>query len=145
MENNDFDVCVIGTGASGGILIRTLVDAGLRVVSIEQGEALPEGYFTKASNFVGKNFDLPPGVNFPIDPHAFAFYNNLYALPDQLSSYPNIPGSFRQFQIFAMDGLTNLWNGVSVRFSDEDFRDWPISYRDLNPHYAAVEKLIRVC
>ncbi|WP_031485007.1 GMC oxidoreductase [Maridesulfovibrio frigidus] len=145
MGNNSYDVCVIGTGASGGILVKTLVDSGLRVISIEQGGALPEGYFAKPDNSVDRNFDIHPEASFPIDPHAFAFHNKLYATREQLSSYPDMPNSFRQFQIFAMDGLTNLWNGVAVRFSDEDFRDWPISYEDLSPHYDAVEKLIRVC
>jgi choline dehydrogenase-like flavoprotein len=140
------DVCVIGTGAGGGLLAHTLVQAGVRVVSIEQGDALPDDYFTRINppgNSI--NFGLKPDITFPLDPHGFAFHHQLYAPPEMLSSHPTEPGGFRQFQIFALDGLTNLWNGVSVRLSPEDFKGWPLSYSDLKEHYRAAERLARVC
>jgi choline dehydrogenase-like flavoprotein len=140
------DVCVIGTGAGGGLLAHTLVQAGVRVVSIEQGDALPDDYFTRINppgNSI--NFGLKPDITFPLDPHGFAFHHQLYAPPEMLSSHPTEPGGFRQFQIFALDGLTNLWNGVSVRLSSEDFKGWPLSYSDLKEHYRAAERLARVC
>ena len=35
-----YDYCIIGTGAGGGILAHRLAEAGLNVISIEQGAEL---------------------------------------------------------------------------------------------------------
>jgi choline dehydrogenase-like flavoprotein len=140
------DVCVIGTGAGGGVLAHALVERGLRVVSVEQGDALPPDYFA-AVNPPGRpeSFGLRPAVRFPIDPHGFAFIHELYAAADELSASPASAEAFTQYQIHAVNGLTNLWNGVSVRLAPEDFAGWPVSYGDLERHYAGAERLIGVC
>lgn len=140
------DICVIGTGAGGGVLAHALVTRGLRVISVEQGDALPKDYFT-AVNPPGRpsSFGLRPAVRFPIDPHGFAFIHELYAGADELSASPASAGDFTQYQIHAVNGLTNLWNGVSVRLAPEDFAGWPLSYADLERHYAETELLIGVC
>ena len=39
------DVCIVGTGAGGGILAYSLARAGLKVVSLEQGPLLADDYF----------------------------------------------------------------------------------------------------
>ena len=36
----EFDVCVVGTGAGGGVVIDRLCAAGFRVVALERGPAL---------------------------------------------------------------------------------------------------------
>lgn len=146
MSVEPHDVCIVGTGAGGGILAHTLVQAGMRVISVEQGDALPEDYFTRV-NPPGDpaDFGLKPDVTFPLDPHEFAFHHKLYASPGMRSSHTAVPGSFRQYQILALNGLMNLWNGVSVRLSQEDFDGWPLAYRDLEHHYGAVERVGRVC
>jgi choline dehydrogenase-like flavoprotein len=36
MSVTEFDVCVIGTGAGGGVMIDQLTAAGFRVVALEQ-------------------------------------------------------------------------------------------------------------
>ncbi|MCB2228205.1 MAG: GMC family oxidoreductase [Desulfarculaceae bacterium] len=146
MNAEPYDICVVGTGAGGGILAHTLVQAGMRVISVEQGDALPEDYFTRI-NPPGNSIDfgLKSDVPLPLDPHGFAFEHQLYSKPEMLSSHPAEPDAFRQFQIFALDGLTNLWNGVSVRLAPGDFTGWPLSYSDLEEHYRAVERIVGVC
>lgn len=146
MNAETHDICVVGTGAGGGVLAHALVEGGLRVVCVEQGDALPKNYFT-AVNPPGRpeSFGLRPAVRFPIDPHGFAFIHELYAGPDELSASPASAEAFTQYQIHAVNGLTNLWNGVSVRLTPEDFAGWPVGYADLEHHYAATERLIGVC
>ncbi len=141
-----YDVCVVGTGAAGGWLAYRLARAGLRVISLEQGEALPEDYFTR-QNLPGRaqDFGLRPETRFPINPHEFPFQHDLYAAPDQRSSSEASQGRFRQYQILRLDGLLNLWNGVSLRLAAADFQSWPIRYVDLEAHYRQVESLINVC
>ncbi|MEE8519910.1 MAG: GMC family oxidoreductase, partial [Gemmatimonadota bacterium] len=39
-KREDFDVCVIGTGAGGGVMIDQLTAAGFRVVALQRGPHL---------------------------------------------------------------------------------------------------------
>jgi choline dehydrogenase-like flavoprotein len=57
-------------------------------------------------------------------------------------------------RIRVLGGRSVHWNAVCLRFSSDDFReksvagieeDWPISYPDLAPYYAYVERTIGVC
>ena len=146
MTDPIYDYCIVGTGAAGGILAHRLAMAGFNVISIEQGAELPENYFTEIN---------PPGLNkwygirqktsFPPNVADALFIHDLYAKSNTRSSSQSSEAQFRQFQIYALNGLQNLWNGVSVRFSEDNFKTWPISYTDLAPHYSAVEKRISVC
>jgi glucose dehydrogenase len=139
------DVCVVGTGAGGGVLAYELAVAGLKVVSLEQGPLLAEDYF-RVQDPPGsvKDFGIRRHTTWPSDPHEAFFGNALFA-PTNESSAVRSPAGFLQYQVFAVGGLQNLWNGVSLRFSADDFAAWPISYDDLAPHYAAVERLADVC
>lgn len=136
----------MGTGAAGGLLAYRLARAGLRVISLEQGGALPEDYFTE-QNPPGnvKDFGLRPSTRFPINPHEFPFQHELYADGAERSSTEESQRSFRQYQILGLNGLLNLWNGVSLRLAPADFPTWPLGYADLEAHYGQVERLINVC
>lgn len=146
MTKRHYDCCIVGTGAAGGILAHRLAKAGLNVISIEQGHELSPDYFSKIN---------PPGINkwygirqkttFPPKLADALFSHDLFANQDIRSSSQHSQKQFRQFQIYALNGLNNLWNGVSVRFDPENFKHWPIDYEDLAPHYDAVEKRIIVC
>lgn len=146
MSKTAYDYCIIGTGAAGGILAHQLAKAGKRVISVEQGDALPDTYFSQYN---------PPGIVkwqgiraktiFPPNLADALFIHELFADHTTRSSSQVSESQFRQFQIFALNGLQNLWNGVSVRFSQQDMQNWPIQYDELAPHYSAVEKLITVC
>ncbi|MDU0342896.1 GMC family oxidoreductase [Bosea rubneri] len=139
------DVVVVGTGAGGGILAHKLAKSGLRTISLEHGAMLPEDHFrTTIPPGVTRDFGIDPSTTWPSDPHDSLFVHPLFA-DGRTGSTARPKGGFRHFQVLAVNGLQNLWNGVSVRFSEEDFRSWPFSYADLAPHYGAVERLIAVC
>lgn len=139
------DVAVVGTGAGGGILAYKLARAGLRVVSLEHGELLPDDQFQRVMPpGAGRDFGIGPATTWPSDPHDSLFVHPLFA-DGRTGSTARPAGGFRHFQVLAVNGLQNLWNGVSVRFSARDFETWPISYDEMAPHYDAVERLIAVC
>ena len=144
-ESFDCDVCVVGTGAGGGILAHQLALAGLSVVSLEQGPMLGQDHFVKVMPpGLGDTFGVSSSTVWPSDPHDSLFIHPLFAKSDTGSTaLPD--GGFRHFQVLAVNGLQNLWNGVSVRFSADDFAGWPVDSASLSPHYSAVEKLITVC
>lgn len=139
------DVVIVGTGAGGGLLAHTLAKAGLGVVSLEQGDLLAADHFrTIAPAGAARDFGIGPDTVWPSDPHDSLFVHPLFA--DGATGSTSRPdGGFRHFQILAVNGLQNLWNGVSVRFAPADFAGWPIDYAGLADDYAAVERLITVC
>lgn len=146
MEHNvECDVCVIGTGAGGGILAHELAKSGLKVISLEQGGTLPKDQFTHVTPAIArKSFGIGPDTVWPSDPHDSLFIHPLFA-SGKVGSTPRASGEFQHFQVLAVNGLQNLWNGVSVRFSKNDFQNWPVDYATLEPHYSAVEERIIVC
>ncbi|MGQ3674046.1 GMC oxidoreductase [Xanthobacter sp. TB0139] len=139
------DVCIVGTGAGGGMLAYKLAKAGLNVVSLEQGGQLPDDYFQNtAPPGAVRDFGISPDTRWPSDPHDSLFIHPLFA-DGQEGSTARPRNGFRHFQVLAVNGLQNLWNGVSVRFAPRDFERWPIVYEDLAPAYEAVERRIIVC
>ncbi|QIB34552.1 GMC oxidoreductase [Ancylobacter pratisalsi] len=139
------DVVVVGTGAGGGILAYELAKAGLNVVSLEQGGRIADDHFS-AVDPPGTALDLGIRANtvWPAEPHDSLFVHPLFEKgQDGSTGWPE--GGFRHYQIVAVNGLQNLWNGVSVRFSERDFQDWPFDYATLAAHYEAVERRIIVC
>lgn len=139
------DVIVVGTGAGGGILAYELAKAGLNVVSLEQGGQLADDHFKRVDPpGTALDFGIRSNTVWPAEPHDSLFVHPLFEKgEDGSTGWPE--GGFRHYQIIRVNGLQNLWNGVSVRFSEKDFADWPFRYAELAPHYDAVERRIVVC
>src|SRR5207248_947157 len=108
-------VCVVGTGAAGGILAYRLAEAGRDVLSLEQGDAITADYFTNElrpaqEEYFGIAADRP----WPVPPSDSFFYENaranrLYARGDQSSTTPESERVFRNRQVFRLNGKQNLW------------------------------------
>ncbi len=154
------EVCIVGTGAAGGILAYRLAQAGLNVLSLEQGGPISDDYFTNELNPEEEpHFGITSDMPWDLDPGQGFFFGNaranaLYAPDDQKSTSAASHDRFVNLQIFRANGKLNLWNAVTLRQSRRDFlgkdfgdshHNWPIGYDDLAPHYGAVEKLIGVC
>jgi len=41
-------------------------------------------------------------------------------------------------------GQTNVWGGLVLPFTEEDFKGWPITRKELEPHYRAIADLIGI-
>jgi choline dehydrogenase-like flavoprotein len=154
------DICIVGTGAAGGILAYELARAGLSVLSLEQGATIDNAYFTNEHRPDQlENFGIPHEMPWDLNPAQSFYFANpqahaLYARPDELSTSAQARSAFVNLQVFRLNGKTNLWNAVALRYSARDFRprdhgegdtNWPLGYDDLEPHYGAVERLIGVC
>lgn len=154
------DICIVGTGAGGGILAYRLALQGRDVLSLEQGRPIQSDYFTNELNPEDEvNFGIAPELPWDMDPAQSFYFANarahaLYARSDETSTSPASSKAFVNLQIFRQNGKMNLWNAVAVRYSPRDFRprdfgdsdiNWPIGYDALEEHYGAVERLIGVC
>src|SRR5438046_2123518 len=125
-----FDVCVVGSGAAGGVLCSRLAARGLNVIVVEGGRKVD----TRAA--------------FPTHCMPFDFKNR--KMPVMM---PGVAG-FEDERTRGVGGKTLLWNAVSWRLSHRDFKgytledageDWPLDYSDLAPYYDQIEREVGVC
>jgi len=150
-----YDVCIIGSGASGGTAAKVLAEGGLNVVMLEAGPPvvpardykehvwpyeLPHrgaGVGGRARRGLGDEFMAPNG-----------------AWEIEGEPYVSAPGSkFRWFRSRIVGGRTNHWGRIALRMAPVDFKvrshdgmgdDWPLAYEDVAPYYDKVESYIGV-
>jgi choline dehydrogenase-like flavoprotein len=133
-----FDVCVVGTGAGGGVMLEQLTAAGMSVVALERGPQLATSQFTD-------------------DELATMWRDTLFS-PDQVETYRLEQGAASETGRFnaiahCVGGTMTHWAAWSWRFRPDEFEvlstegplegaslaDWPIGYDELEPYYEKAE------
>ncbi|MEV0277027.1 GMC family oxidoreductase [Streptomyces sp. NPDC050610] len=179
-ETEHVEVVVIGSGAGGAPLTHTLVRAGHQVLVLEKGPLLrtqaqsPDGL----SDFK-RDESFATGAEKRITVRGVAntgeSYFSSHVEPD-LNDEPHVyrDGDGRDrvtiegYTAQVVGGGTQLYGGVSPRFTPEDLRlrsfnegrsdlradpggdvvrearDWPVDYAELEPYYGRAERLIGV-
>jgi len=149
-----YDVCVIGSGAGGGMAAKILTEGGLSVVMLEAGPPLnPEKDF-KMLTWPYELEHRGAGVGGFARARFSEFLAPNGAWTIEGEPYTSAPGSnFQWFRSRIVGGRTNHWGRIALRFSPIDFKsgtrdglgaDWPITYEDLAPYYDHVESYIGV-
>ncbi|HEV7347222.1 GMC family oxidoreductase [Telluribacter sp.] len=147
-----FDVCIIGSGAGGGMAAHQLSKAGAKVALLEAG-----GYYDPADPKYITQLKWPWE-----SPRRGASTTRPFGDFDaawggwEIEGEPYTRKNGTQFDWFRsrmLGGRTNHWGRITLRFGPNDFRrksidglgeDWPISYDDVKPYYDRVENLIGV-
>jgi choline dehydrogenase-like flavoprotein len=139
-----FDVCVIGSGAAGGIVTKTLCEAGAKVCLIEAGQRLRHAD--------SKGHCWPWDLEF----RGLKGEKQQLLYPKDLKNTVRYQGApnVKVDRIRVLGGRTMHWNAVVLRFAPQDFleystngieNDWPITYQELEPFYERIESMIGVC
>jgi choline dehydrogenase-like flavoprotein len=146
-----YDVCIVGSGAGGGMAAYALTQAGARVVMLEAGG---EWYASKNSQMLTASYQTPRrGGSTRIRPFGeFDACDGGWDIEGE--PYTVAQGSqFRWWRARMLGGRTNHWGRISLRFGPDDFRgktkdglgdDWPISYDDVAPYYDKTDRLIGI-
>lgn len=146
----EYDVCIVGSGAGGGMAAKTLTEAGADVIMLEAGpwfdsesfamfkwpyESPRRGASTPKQEF--GEFDACFG-GFNVDGEPYTTTNGT---------------NFSWFRARMLGGRTNHWGRISLRFGPEDFKarskdgigeDWPITYEEIKPYYDELDRTIGI-
>jgi choline dehydrogenase-like flavoprotein len=149
-----YDVCVIGSGAGGGMAAKILTEGGLEVAMLEAG---PQIHPEKDYKMLMWPYELPhrgAGVGGKAGENFGEFLAPNGAWQIEGEPYTSAPGAnFQWFRSRIVGGRTNHWGRIALRFAPVDFQsktrdglgdDWPITYEDLAPYYDRVESYIGV-
>ncbi|HEX7363493.1 MAG TPA: GMC family oxidoreductase [Bryobacteraceae bacterium] len=150
-----FDVIVVGSGATGGWACMALAEAGFKVALLEAGSRIDwrkefHHDWPYEAPFRGSG---KPGYLRKFFPGA-SEYNYKIMIDARENPYTTAPGEpFRWIRSRILGGRTLHWARASDRMSDFEFKaatrdgygeDWPISYREIAPYYDRVERFIGV-
>jgi choline dehydrogenase-like flavoprotein len=127
-----YDVIIVGTGAGGGTLARSLAASGKRILLLERGDWLPR----EPQNWLAEE----------------VFVNNRYVTED--TWYDEKGQAFQPQVHYYVGGATKLYGAALYRLRAEDFGElqhhdgispaWPITYDELEPYYMRAEQMYQV-
>lgn len=147
-----YDICIVGSGAGGGMAANILAEAGYKIAILEAGP-----------DFDPANPDQITQLRFPYEsPRRGAGTTRPFGDFDMAYGGWEIEGEpytrnegtkFDWFRSRMVGGRTNHWGRISLRFGPLDFKrkdfdgkgdNWPIGYEDVRPYYDKVDKMIGV-
>lgn len=139
-----YDVCVIGSGAAGGVIAKELCEGGAKVIMLEAGREVPLNKFLSHK----WPYELPyRGFH---DEKQALFYQGGVSSSIRYEDCDSVSVD----RIRVVGGRTVHWNAVVLRYAERDFKgwsvdgieeDWPLTYDELGPYYERIEQMIGVC
>lgn len=143
-----YDVCIIGSGASGGITASVLTKAGLDCAMLEAGPMKSVAQFPAHRL---RRWNLP---NRGLRGDYFQeWLTETGFLADNKKEPYSVAGGerFDFWRMRAVGGKSLFWAGVTPRFGPNEFQPkddfdtkWPLTYDEIAPFYDRVEEMIGV-
>ena len=142
-------ITIVGSGAGAVHFALSALKKGLHVTMLDVGYKAPPRVNLKdtfnelktrlkdpVNYFLGENFEsvVPPGY----DKEIYGFP------PNKLYIFKHPPGfqeqctGFEPLFSFAQGGLAQAWTGGAYPFNDDDIKNFPYGYQELEPYYEEV-------
>ena len=132
IDDQHYDIIIIGTGAGGGTLAYKLASTGKKILVLERGDFMPLEEQNRAE------VDI--------------FKKERYRAPERW--YDPEGESFSPLINYAVGGNTKIYGAALLRMRERDFEEvkhqegispeWPVKYNDFEPYYTEAEKLYQV-
>jgi choline dehydrogenase-like flavoprotein len=156
MKNINYDICIVGSGAGASPVAYTMAKAGAKVLVLEKGPWLTEKEFYKDELAISTHDAYNPKL--ADEQHVI---EEEYEDEDGNSFWHGEKTSdsgWTWWNGTVVGGSSNFMSGYFHRLKPIDFRlksefgavkganvaDWPISYDELEPYYAMVEREVGV-
>lgn len=151
-DSNPYDVIIVGSGPAGVSAAWPLLEAGLKVLMLDQGNTATIPTTTDERTyldirrdddgqwrrFLGDDFgalkgqrDLSPKLKVPASAYVFGGFRKAYDIHTD---------NFQAFGSLALGGLSNAWGAGAYAYDDRDLAGFPIGRDDLTPSFAAVAR-----
>lgn len=148
------DVLIIGSGHSGGMVARTLTAKGISCLMLNAGPVVDFNKDTEHRTPAELDFRgfRPPGRA----AHVFqsdGFNANVWVDENEAPYTHPDDEPYNWVRVRLFGGRSLFWSRQSFRLSDYELKgkshdgfgeDWPVSLADLDPYYAAAERILRV-
>lgn len=154
MAAKEYDVIIVGSGASGGMAAYTLTKLGVKCLLLEAG---PQVDFARnrvlkpVHELPYRGFGKPGRLTHVFQANEFNANQWVDETENPYTHDPKDP--YNWVRVRMVGGKSNFWARMSFRLSDYEFKakdhdgfgeNWPISHADLAPFYERVEPIFRV-
>ena len=132
IDDQHYDLIIVGTGAGGGALAHKLAPTGKQILILERGDFMPLEEQNRS------NVDI--------------FKRERYRAPEQWYDSEGEP--FSPQMNYAIGGNTKIYSAALLRLRERDFEkvehqdgvspEWCLKYSDFEPYYTEAEQLYKV-
>ncbi|MCA0756466.1 GMC family oxidoreductase [Paenibacillus sp. N4] len=137
MEQTDYDVLIVGTGAGGGAVLWRLCERwGLNAKRIGVVEAGPPFLPTHQINLPTYNVDQVG--RYWVNPRFLETVGTAHSN----NEFPPLPVEYTMVK--ALGGKMMHWGGATPRMDPVDLAGWPVSMKEMNEYYTAAERVMNV-
>ncbi|MBW4520036.1 MAG: GMC family oxidoreductase [Scytolyngbya sp. HA4215-MV1] len=132
IDDQSYDLIIVGTGAGGGTLAYKLAATGRKILILERGDFMPLEEQNRS--------------------HVDVFKRERYHAPEEW--YDSAGEPFSPQMNYAIGGNTKIYGAALLRFREKDFErvkhqagvspEWCLKYSDFEPYYTEAETLYKV-